>query len=119
VHINPIARPEVPRTAADILNRIDEISFNSSLMREMRAVAFVTRLIDEGKLKDGSMKRMLVHSIAAEDFMQKLGVNSKLNADWEFLTHLRDAGRACAGRWLAENFQHLSIQSSADFQLFL
>ena len=98
VHINPIARPRCRRTAAEILNRIDEISFNSSLMREMRAVAFVTRLIDEGNVKDGSMKRMLIHSIAAEDFMQQLGVNSKMNADWEFLTHLRDAGRAKASR---------------------
>jgi NTE family protein len=119
VHINPIARAEVPRTAADILNRVDEISFNSSLMREMRAIAFVTRLIDEGNVKEGSMKRMLIHSIAAEDFMQKLGVNSKMNADWEFLTHLRDAGRARASEWLACNFQHLAKQSSTDFEHYL
>jgi NTE family protein len=119
VHINPIARPEVPRTAAEILNRIDEISFNSSLMREMRAIAFVTRLIDEGTIKDGSMKRMLIHSIAADEFMQKLGVNSKMNADWEFLTHLRDAGRARAAEWLAGNFQHLATRSSTDFELYL
>jgi NTE family protein len=119
VHINPIARPEVPRTAAEILNRVDEISFNSSLMREMRAIAFVSRLIDEGKVKEGSIKRMLIHSIAAEDFMQKLGVNSKMNADWEFLTHLRDAGRARAAEWLASNFQHLAKQSSTDFELYL
>ena len=52
VHINPIGRPDVPTTARDIINRINEISFNSSLMREMRAIAFVTRLIDEGELKD-------------------------------------------------------------------
>jgi NTE family protein len=119
VHINPIARPEVPRTAAEILNRIDEISFNSSLMREMRAIAFVTRLIDQGSVKEGTMKRMLIHSIAAEDFMQRLGVNSKLNADWDFLTHLRDAGRARAGEWLASNFQHLAHQSTTDLEIYL
>jgi len=119
VHINPIARPEVPRTAADILNRIDEISFNSSLMREMRAIAFVTRLIDQGSVKEGSMKRMLIHSIAAEGFMQRLGVNSKLNADWDFLTHLRDAGRAKAAEWLTGNFQHLAQQSTTDLDLYL
>ena len=119
VHINPIARPDVPRTATEILNRIDEISFNSSLMREMRAVAFVTKLIDEGNVKADGMKRMLVHSIAAEEFMQKLGVNSKMNADWDFLTHLRDAGRARAGDWLERNFQHLTKQSSIDFTAYL
>ena len=52
VHINPLNREEVPRTAKDILNRINEISFNSSLMREMRAIAFVTHLIDDGQLND-------------------------------------------------------------------
>src|SRR5262245_13558160 len=119
VHINPIARPEVPRTAAEILNRIDEISFNSSLMREMRAIAFVTKLIDEGSVKEGSMKRMLIHSIAAEEFMQRLGVNSKLNADWEFITHLRDVGRTNATAWLASHFDHLAARSSTDFELYL
>ena len=88
-------------------------------MREMRAIAFVTRLIDDGSLKEDSVKRMLVHSIAAENFMQRLGANSKLNADWDFLTHLRDAGRARAAEWLASNFQHLSKQSSADFEVYL
>ena len=51
VHINPIERPDVPTTAREIMNRINEISFNSSLMREMRAIAFVTKLIDDGKLQ--------------------------------------------------------------------
>ena len=119
VHINPIARPEVPKTAAEILNRIDEISFNSSLMREMRAIAFVTRLIDDGSVKEGTMKRMLIHSIAAEGFMQRLGVNSKLNADWDFLSLLRDAGRTRATEWLAGNFQHLAKQSTTDFDFYL
>src|SRR5262245_49023472 len=119
VHINPLARPDVPKTATEILNRVNEISFNSSLMREMRAVAFVTRLIDEGQVAPGTMKRMLIHSIAADDFMQGLGVNSKLNADWEFLTHLRDVGRAEAAAWLEANFQHLTRQSTTDLGLYL
>jgi len=119
VHINPLARPDVPKTATEILNRVNEISFNSSLMREMRAVAFVTRLIDEGQVAPGTMKRMLIHSIAADDFMQSLGVNSKLNADWEFLMHLRDVGRAVAAAWLENNFQHLARQSTTDLGLYL
>jgi NTE family protein len=119
VHINPLARPDIPRTATEILNRVNEISFNSSLMREMRAIAFVTRLIDEGQVRPGTMKRMLIHSIAADDFMQGLGVNSKLNADWEFLTHLRDIGRAEAATWLARNFEHLARRSTTDLDLYL
>ncbi len=119
VHINPLSRPDVPKTAADILNRINEISFNSSLMRELRAIGFVTRLIDEGNVKDGLMKRMLIHSIAADDFMQGLGANSKFNADWDFLTHLRDVGRQTTAKWLNEHFAHLGAQSSADLGLYL
>ena len=116
IHINPANRPDVPKTAWEIMNRINEISFNSSLMREMRAVAFVTRLIDEGKIKDGDMKRMRIHGIDAEAFMQKLGAASKLNADWEFLQHLRDVGRERAEAWLETDFAKVGIESSIDIQ---
>lgn len=116
VHINPISRDSVPRSARDILNRINEISFNSSLMREMRAVAFVTKLIDEGQICGGGLKRMNVHAIAAEDFMRGLSVSSKMNPDWEFLTHLRDVGRAHAEAWLAESFGKIGIESSIDIR---
>lgn len=114
VHINPMKRPELPRTASEIMNRINEISFNSSLMREMRAIAFVTKLIDEGRLADAGMKRMLIHAIAAEEVMQGLSVMSKLNADWEFLTHLFEDGRSHAGRWLEANLEHLGRESTVD-----
>jgi hypothetical protein len=69
VHINPLERPRLPTTASEIMNRINEISFNSSLMREMRAIAFVTKLIDDGKISDNSLKRMLIHGIEAADVM--------------------------------------------------
>ncbi|MGE0046010.1 MAG: patatin-like phospholipase family protein, partial [Hyphomonadaceae bacterium] len=114
VHINPIERMETPTTARDILNRINEISFNSSLMREMRAIAFVTQLIDDGLVSENRMKRMLIHSIEAQDFMRELGVSSKLNTDWEFLTHLRDLGRERAEAWLEANFGALNEKSTID-----
>ncbi len=114
VHINPIERMETPTTARDILNRINEISFNSSLMREMRAIAFVTKLIDDGVIEEGRMKRMLIHAIEGQDFMRDLGVSSKMNADWEFLTHLRDVGRARAEQWLERNFSALNTATSID-----
>lgn len=114
VHINPIERLETPTTARDILNRINEISFNSSLMREMRAIAFVTKLIDDGVIEDGRMKRMLIHAIEGQDFMRDLGVSSKMNADWEFLTHLRDVGRERAEAWLEQNFSAINARTSID-----
>jgi NTE family protein len=81
VHINPLERVRLPTTAGEIIDRINEISFNSSLMREMRAIAFVSRLIVDGKVLDNSMKRMLIHSIEAAEVMAELNaVISK--EDW-------------------------------------
>jgi NTE family protein len=115
VHINPLLRKEIPRAAGDILNRINEISFNSSLMREMRAVSFVTKLITQNRIVDGELKQVLIHSIADDEFMGALGPKSKFNAaDWDFLIFLRDQGRKCAGDWLAKNFVKLGVESSVD-----
>jgi NTE family protein len=114
VHINPIERAKLPRTASEIMNRINEISFNSSLMREMRAVSFVTKLIDDGKLDDPQFARMLIHAIAADELMSNLGVASKMSTEWEFLTGLRDTGRACADKWIAQNFDQIGNSSTVD-----
>ena len=116
VHINPLERKHMPHTAAEILNRINEISFNSSLMREMRAISFVTKLIDSGELRSDGMKRMLIHSISANAVMNELGHTSKLNADWEFLVNLRDTGRAHADAWLKESFPKLGRESTVDIR---
>jgi NTE family protein len=80
VHIHPLERARLPTTASEIMNRINEISFNSSLMR---AIAFVTKLIDDGKIVGNSMKRLLIHGIEAADVMAELSALNKLNADWD------------------------------------
>jgi len=116
IHINPILREEIPRTAGDILNRLNEISFNSSLMREMRAIAFANRLAGNGALRGNEIKTMLIHAIESESFMKELGVASKFNVDWAFLTRLRDVGRTCAEDWLAANFSHLGERSTIDIR---
>jgi NTE family protein len=114
VHINPIERSELPRSAMEILNRINEISFNSSLLREMRAIAFVTELIDSEAGKSLDMKRIYVHGVSDDETMKKLGVSSKLNADWGALTDLRDRGRAKADEWIEANYSHIGKRSTVD-----
>lgn len=116
VHVNPMTRNHVPDTATEIMNRINEISFNSSLMREMRAIAFVTQLIDGGMVNHLNLKRMKIHAISAEKITEKLGVASKLNADWGFLCELRDAGRKHAEEWLAQNFEKIGHDSTIDIR---
>ena len=116
VHINPLYREEVPVEASAILNRINEISFNSSLMREMRAIAFVTNLIDDEQLHGRAMKRMLIHSIEADEVMRDLGVHTKMTPSWRFLTHLRDLGRRHADAWLAGSLDKVGRESSVDIR---
>jgi NTE family protein len=114
VHLNPLQRDEIPRTADEIMNRVNEISFNSSLMREMRAVSFVTRLVTEHRISDPTIKHVLVHGISNDGLMTGLNAVSKYNADWDFLTYLRDEGRRCATDWLASKFSRLGVESTAD-----
>ncbi|AXK37966.1 patatin-like phospholipase family protein [Crenobacter cavernae] len=114
IRINPIRIPDVPTTARQILDRINTLSFNSSLMREMRAIAFITRLIDEGALDPASYRRVLIHSIDAEAEMTRLGVSSKFNADWGFLREVFALGRERADAWLTVNFDALGRRSSID-----
>jgi NTE family protein len=114
VHVNPIERPDKPTSANEIMNRVNEISFNSSLMREMRAVAFVTKLIDDGKLSPGDAKRVLIHAVCADDVMRGLGPASKLNADGGFLRQLRALGRERAQAWIDRHFDDLGSRSTVD-----
>ena len=117
IHINPIDRDEVPESSADILNRLNEITFNASLLKEMRAVAFVTKLIEEDWLKEEhkhKLKHVLIHSIRADGVLCDLSVASKFNTSWQFLLYLRDLGREIAAKWLEENFDSIGQRSTVD-----
>ena len=114
VQVNPIERADVPITAADIHNRVNEISFNSTLMREMRAIAFVSRLIREERLDPTRYKSLNIHMIADETCMTGLGVASKLNADLPFLQHLKRLGRNAADQWLTDHRDHIGVTGTLD-----
>lgn len=122
VHINPIYRKTLPESATDILNRVNEISFNSSLMREMRAVAFVTQLLDDGWIKEeyrDKIKRIFIHSVRADITMQEYSVASKLNPDWDFLQLLYKEGQQEGNEWLSQHFDALGKKSSIDIKDYL
>ncbi len=114
VQINPINIPEVPSTAAAIRDRINTLSWNSSLMREMRAIQFVTNLLDNNELDAKKYSRVFIHTIDAEEELVKFNVSSKLNPDWNFLTHLRELGRQKADEFLGQHFDSLGRRSSTD-----
>ena len=117
VHINPITRSEVPMTAPEIMNRINEISFNSSLLKELRAIAFVKKLKQHNMLKKAyaeKFKDILVHSIRSEDAMSEYSVATKFDTSWPFLSKLKDKGRVAMSHWLAKHSDCLGRTDTVD-----
>lgn len=112
VQVNPIYRDEVPKTANDILNRLNEITFNASLIKELRSLALLKGLVDEGQINQFQLLDIRLHRIEAEEEMSKLNVSSKLNAEWAFLTYLHDIGWRRAEQWLAQNFERIGKEST-------
>jgi len=116
VVVNPIVRAELPTTARDILNRVNEISFNSSLLRELRAINFVQRLLADGHLRPGKMKKMLIHTVRDDATMTELSAATKLNPTPELLDHLKARGRDAADAFLRDHWGKLGKESSVDLQ---
>ena len=114
IQINPFYRPDVPRTARDIQNRLNEITFNAALLKELRSLAFLWEVIHHEKLERERYRDTRVHAIHDEGTMLGLGVSSKLNAEWAFLTYLRDQGRKAADSWLSRHFHDLGVRNSLD-----
>jgi NTE family protein len=118
VQINPRERPNTPRTAAEILNRLNEISFNSPLMKELRMIALLREVADPGKGEGARWAGMRTHRIMT-DMMTDLGYSSKLNAEWEFLTMLRTDGRRAASEFLDAHADDLGHRSTTDINMLL
>jgi NTE family protein len=116
VHVNPIRREEIPQSAADIRDRVNEITFNSSLMREMRAIAFVQKLMRENRLDPKRYKEMLVHDIRDDEGMSSFDSDSKSSTDWSLIERMRDLGHAAASRWLEGPAEFVGKRTTTDMQ---
>jgi NTE family protein len=117
VQINPIERRQTPRTAHEIQERMTEITFNGNLLRELRAIDFVTRLIDQGKLSKDEYKRVFMHRITGGEALDGYAASSRLNAEWSFFKELKDLGRAAAKGWLTMNYDAIGTQSTLDLKM--
>ncbi|WP_417724973.1 patatin-like phospholipase family protein [Salipiger sp.] len=116
VNINPLYREHVPVTSPEIQNRINEISFNSSLLRDLRAIEFVQRLIATGAVPEGAMRNLRVHMIADDGLMNDLSVATKTVPVATVITQLKDAGRRAAGGFLAQHKGDLGKRQTADLR---
>ena len=118
VPINPIDRPGKPRSARDILDRVNEISFNSVALKELKMLALLRRVADAGGGECAGWARMRMH-IVRNEVMVGLGYSSKLNAEWAFLSMLRDEGRKAAQEFLDRHADDVGTRSSLDFDALL
>ncbi len=114
VQINPIRRDTVPTTAAEIMDRMNEITFNAGLIAEMRAIDFVKRLLAQGKLDPAHYKDVLMHRIDGGDELESFSASSKSSTDGQMIQRLHELGRACTKTWLARHFKQLGLDSSVN-----
>ncbi|WP_336798883.1 patatin-like phospholipase family protein [Kaistia sp. MMO-174] len=118
VQINPRERPATPRTASEIMNRLNEISFNAPLMKELRMIALLRQVADPGSGEGARWAGMRTHRIMT-DMMVDLSASSKLNAEWAFLSMLREEGNRAASAFLDEHGGDIGQRSSADIDVLL
>lgn len=118
VQINPIERQGTPRSASDILNRLNEVSFNAVLLKELRMIALLRQVADPGDSEGALWAGMRIHRIAS-DLMTALGASSKLNAEWEFFFLLREEGRKAAEGFLQTHAPDLGRRSTLDIDALL
>ncbi len=116
VKINPLVRDGTPDTADEIADRVNEITFNAGLVGEMRAIAFVGRLIDEGRLGAGDYKQLRLHMVADDEGLAPLTPSSKLNTERAFLLRLHALGRQAAERWLQAHRASVGMRSTLDLR---
>ena len=118
VQINPVERQDKPTTARDILNRLNEVAFNETLMKELRMIALLRQAVDTQSGEGGRWAKMRIHRITSLKMLE-LGYSSKLNAEWPFLTMLFDEGRRTAEIFLKNNKQALNKYSTFDLDTML
>lgn len=118
VQINPVTRSDIPQSARGILNRLNEVSFNAVLLKELRMIALLRQLAHSDNSEGAKWAGMRIHRVSS-DMMLELGYSSKLNAEWDFLLMLRDEGRRAADAFLSEHANDLGRRSSLDLDVLL
>ena len=120
IQINPVVRHATPTSSRDIMSRLNEITFNSPLMGELRAIEFVTRLIDQGRLTrglgPGKYRRINMHRIALDSSAKQFTADGRLNTDYDFFEMLRTNGKRAARRFLDAHFDDIGVRGTVDLQ---
>ena len=118
IAVNPVEREGTPRSAREILDRLNEVSFNATLLKELRMIALLRQVADAGTGEGAMWAGMRIHLLASTT-VDKLGASSKFNAEWDFLSMLRDEGRRCAESFLASHGTNIGKSSTLDLDVLL
>ena len=116
VQINPIRRDNIPRTSPEIMERLNEITFNSPLLQEFRAIDFVSRLIDSGRLDGTHYKKVRLHLVSGGEPVDRYGATAKVNADFSMFEDLFQIGRTAAEEFLQEHFDSIGVRGTLDLK---
>ncbi len=117
--LNPFVREETPRVAGDIMDRLNEIVFNAPLVAELRAIALIQDMIEDGRMKrtgENRYRRLMLHAVEPGPWLGALSLSSKFNTEWTFLNDLKTRGREAAGEWLEHCIDHVGEKSSIDIK---
>jgi NTE family protein len=117
VQINPIERDTVPRSAHEIQDRLNEITFNGALLGELRAIDFVNRLVDSGKLSRDEYMRPFVHRIDGGRYLEPFSASSKLDASWSLISKFNGFGREAAQQWLDETYDSIGREGTLNLRM--
>lgn len=117
VQVNPLERQETPKTAREIQNRQTEITFNGTLLSELRAIDFVARLVDQGKLSKDEYKRVFMHRIDGGAHLAEFAASSRMNAEWSFFQELKELGRKAAKQWLTTHYDNIGHKATLDLRM--
>ena len=112
IQINPKNIKTVPGKIEEIRDRVNELSFNSSLILELRLIQFKQDLVSKGITLNGELKPVYLHNISADNELGDLNLSSKLNTSWDFMMYLKDLGYKACDAWLAENFEHIGVKNT-------
>ena len=116
MQINPVERRATPRSASEIQNRLNEITFNANLMRELRSIDFVHGLIDEGGQEVPGLERVFLHRIDGTDLLDDYAASTRVDARWRIIERLRDKGRAAAKTWLETGYEEVGKRCTLDLK---
>ena len=116
VQINPLARAQAPKTSADIVDRVNELTFNASLLTQMRAIDFINRLLADGAISHELCKSVRVHRIDGSPSLDAYPASSRASADGAMISQLFEAGRATAQQWLQQHFEAIGHHATVDIR---